>query len=104
MINPNTGEFKLDNYNLVIHPKLSRSEFIAGDIPIERTTPLETNFHFSGKINGLNAWFVIRFREEKIEQMTFGRKETVGIEGKQSREQFLEEKRLNDEWLAQAVG
>jgi hypothetical protein len=66
MIQINTGALKLDDYALVIHPDLSLTEFNAGDIPVLQSRFNEitgyTNHFFEGKINGMDAYFLIQFQ------------------------------------------
>jgi len=59
MIQARTGEFKLDDYKLVIHPDLTLSQFKAGDIPLlKASSPDKMGFAscwFNGSIDGLEA-------------------------------------------------
>jgi len=74
MIRVDKGEFKLDTHNLIIHPDLSLSEFLAGDIPILNTLAQKKHggfFYFEGQIDGLNAAFWIIFALEKVRNLHF---------------------------------
>ena len=83
MIQIKTGEFRLDDYNLVIHPSLSLSEFRAGDIPILETNFIEsskyTTLLFSGTIEKIDVSFAIQFEAETLLSLRFGRIETKAI-------------------------
>ena len=65
MINLRTGEFKLDEYNLTIHPELTQSAFRAGDIPFQQGYSNEAHgsiwFEFKGSLETLDAEFGILF-------------------------------------------
>jgi hypothetical protein len=67
MINLKTGEFKLDEYNLVIHPDLTLFEFKAGDIPFQEgyaSPEGAASFLFKGKLETLDAQFSILFDKQ----------------------------------------
>lgn len=68
-----TGELKLDDYKLVIHPQLTLSQFKAGDIPIAETSAPNkagwTSCWFNGTIDRMRAEFTIMFRAEVIQQL-----------------------------------
>ena len=67
MINLKTGEFKLDECKLVIHPDLTLSAFKAGDIPFQEgySSPEGTVwFHFKGRLETLEAQFSILFDKQ----------------------------------------
>lgn len=64
LINLKTGEFKLDEYDLIIHPDLTMSAFKAGDIPFEELLSNEKgeiSFRFNGNLETLDAIFHIYF-------------------------------------------
>ena len=64
LINLKTGEFKLDEYSLIIHPNLTLTAFKGGGIPLEdllSNEKGEISFRFNGKLETLNAVFHIYF-------------------------------------------
>ena len=69
LINVKTGEFKLDEYRLIIHPDLTLSAFKEGDIPFENLLSNDKgniSFQFKGKLETLNAVFQIYFTREVL--------------------------------------
>lgn len=69
MINLETGEFKLDEYSLIIHPDLRLSTFKAGDVPFEELLSNEkgeASFEFKGSLETLKALFQIEFTQEAL--------------------------------------
>jgi hypothetical protein len=134
MINAKKGEFKLDGYDLVIHPGLSLSDFNRADIPILETHSIEESgytFHsFSGVIDALEASFVIEFEHERLLSLRFQRNESNLIKEKMLEEEakakktgnqaqvtevlnkwgkvlgqaHIEEQHKNDRWLEKLIG
>lgn len=69
MAGVNTGEFKIDEYSLIIHPELKLSEFRSGDIyPVatRSETKHSGDYDFAGVIDGLRAKFQIAFVQEHL--------------------------------------
>jgi hypothetical protein len=69
MIRADKGEFKLDDYNLVINPELSLAAFRAGDIPISEKWDERKHsaiYRFRGCIDRMPAMFWITFASEKL--------------------------------------
>src|ERR1700677_3267633 len=69
MINLKTGEFKLDEYNLVIHPDLTLSQFKASGISFKELIINETgdaSFEFTGSLETLKTVFHIEFTQEAL--------------------------------------
>lgn len=101
MINVKTGEFKLDDYKIVIHPELTLPQFKAGDIPIiDSTAPTQMGYvscWFNGTIDGMKSKFTIQFRFEKIQQLIFEIADTKGFSGEELTW------RMNG-WLLEAIG
>jgi hypothetical protein len=67
MINLKKGEFKLDEYKLVIHPDLALSSFKASDIPLEELLSNEKgeiSFEFKASLEALEATFQMFFARE----------------------------------------
>src|SRR5882724_61338 len=79
MINAATGEFGLDDYDLVINPDLSLSDFKSGGLPIQSARFDDTTGFticcFVGLINGLKAQFRIYFQGEHLHELRFEREE-----------------------------
>jgi hypothetical protein len=73
MISLATGEFKLDDYGLVIRPNLTFAQFKAGDIQFSPSTPpLKSGnsfYYFTGFMDGLNFDFGIVFNHENIQRL-----------------------------------
>ena len=79
MINVNTGEFKWDEFSLVVHPELTLSEFLDSDIPVPDTdwSPAEeaTQLYFVGNINGLHGYVGIFFYQGRLHRLAMQRVE-----------------------------
>jgi hypothetical protein len=107
MIRAITGEFKLDDYNLIIHPELTASQFLAGDVPISKKESSNktgwTVCWFTGVINGMKADFRINFRWEKL--CLLGWEPKVGEKRDAWTSKSIEDqKHLLDDWLLKVVG
>jgi hypothetical protein len=107
MIRANTGEFKLDDYNLIIHPELTASQFLAVGITLTKTHSSKetgwTTCWFTSAIDGMKADFVICFRWEKLCLLTWEPK--IG----EKRDAWTamssaDQKQLLDGWLIKVVG
>jgi hypothetical protein len=101
MIRAQTGEFKLDDYKLVIHPQLTLSQFKAGDIPIAKTSePSKTGWTscwFSGAIERMKAEFTIMFRAEAIQQLFWEMADAEVLSGEELRSHL-------NRWLLEVIG
>ena len=74
MIQVDKGEFKLDDYGLIIDPELSLATFRAGDIPILETWDEKEHsamYRFRGSIDGMMSMFWIAFASDKLRQLRF---------------------------------
>lgn len=74
MIRVTTGEFKLDDYKLIIHSELTLTEFRKGDIPITATVFEKKHsgvYCFAGVIDGMRSKFQIEFGGERLDKMRF---------------------------------
>jgi hypothetical protein len=108
MIQLKTGEFKLDGYNLIIHPDLTASDFLAGDIPLLHRYPDDAPYDwvlcwFKGAIDEMEADFAIRFSAGKLTWLSW--RPMSGPEGKslESVSSKQEEDYLYN-WLAKKLG
>jgi hypothetical protein len=133
MIKAESGEFKCDGYELVIHPDLTLSEFKDGDIPISKaSTPkkmMRSAFWFAAEINGLKAEFGILFVGEHLHELRFEQEEQQSLWNRLHKETVLAskdgpeaemtaarkwskilsdsirlQKEQNDVWLAKTIG
>jgi hypothetical protein len=69
LINLKSGEFKLDEYDLVIHPDLTLSAFKVSGIPFKELLSNEkgeASFEFKGSLKTLKALFQIEFTQEVL--------------------------------------
>jgi hypothetical protein len=106
MINVQTGEVQLDDCRSVIHPKLTFQEFSNGDISVSRTMSSHEGWntcYFEGKIDGMDADFVICFRH--------GEMRFIGWQPKVGRDQqdwcdipVAEQKEVLTNWLRRVIG
>jgi hypothetical protein len=69
MINLKNGIFKLDEYNLIIHPELTLSAFKASDIQFGKilsNSKKEVSFEFKAHLEKFEGLFQIYFSMEKL--------------------------------------
>jgi hypothetical protein len=101
MIRAATGEFKLDDYELVIHPELTLPQLKAGDIPIVRTTSpnkMGSVFcWFNGRLDGLEAEFTMRFQFDTLHLLSWELTDCGDFSGEQLKGQL-------EGWLLKTVG
>ena len=74
MIRVATGEFKLDDHELIIHPELTLADFRRGDIPITATVYEKKNsgiYCFLGYIDGMPSRFQITFADDRLYKLYF---------------------------------
>jgi hypothetical protein len=107
MIRANTGEFKLDDYDLLIHPELTEPQFQVGGIPVlKRHSSSETGwitYWFAGAIDGVKADFTICFKQGKLcllslEPKVGDKRDAWATVSGKAQKQFL------DDWLIRVVG
>jgi hypothetical protein len=100
MINLATGDFKLDDYGLIIHPNLTFSQFKAGDIlfsPPGPPTNLGYSFcYFTAFMDGLNFEFGIHFKFEEIQRLFLYPPESGYVSRDDLKPQL-------DDWLSKAT-
>jgi len=104
MIRVDTGEFKLDDYKLLIHSELTLSVFRKADIPI--TTILDETKHsgayqFIGSIDGLRARFQIEFGRERLCKLRFAEDVILYDQKMIDAEIFAATKRGHEAYLAE---
>lgn len=101
MIRTATGEVKIDDYKLVIHPELTLPQFKAGDIPILKASSTNTmgwtSCWFNGSIDGLESEFTVQFRFQKVQQLIWELANRRDLPGEQL-------KRRLDGWLLETIG
>jgi len=106
MIRTETGEFKMDDYELIIHPELSREDFVQGDIRISGSEVVTetgfTTYRFAGCLDGFGADFAINFRFENLHRLLFRSEDTLSRWRKFREETAAAEKLSKDAWV-QAV-
>src|SRR2546426_2522697 len=108
MINLRTGEFRLDQPSLIIHPELTLSDFRSSGVKPEAERHTEatgfTTVSFFGELDDLEAWFLVFFREERIHQFHFGQaameksKESISPDAEEA------QKHRHDIWLGRVTG
>jgi len=88
MILANTGEFKLDGRDLVIHPDLKLAQFRQGDIPFRECQQSPDSgyavCHFSGLMDGMREDWTIRFRGTDLHGLDWRPVETPEEPGRNS--------------------
>jgi hypothetical protein len=74
MINVETGEIKLDDYDVVFYAGLKLSEFRSSRIPlleIWEEKKYSAKYFFNARIDGMNARFFICLNEERLLELRF---------------------------------
>jgi len=101
MIRIKTGEFKPDDYKLVIHPELTLSQFKTADIPILKVSSPNkmgwTSLWINGSIDGMKAEFTIQFRFEKLQQLIWEFADSKAFSGAALKWRI-------DGWLLEVIG
>ena len=106
MINSSTGEIKFDDYDLIVHPELSLSQFQNAGLSISDSYSSGedgwTRYSFKSCLDGLVGDFMVFFRRGKIHMLDC--QPLAGAKGEDWCDvSSVEQQRLLDDWLVKTM-